>query len=279
MKLNTPEFVEIALDMDTGGDLGGQGSDVGSIEDVAVDDGALDSSTPTDEPYFSYDYGEEGSGAFKDRDELASAWRENYLRRSDYTKKTQALADERKQYEADLKKFQGDQETFKLLSQKYDQWQELLDKIPEEKFMEFLNGVPSMVETPEMRKLREENESLKSQQDKDREAQEKAAAQEQARLENVKADEALAKRLKGYDAAKVQERIDKMLSEPPALQQEMLKELIWNAIAAELTAAPSTPPKTPYQGSSQSGSTPKGGVDFSQDWDELGEQAAAAFGK
>ncbi len=38
---------------------------------------------------------------FKDPDELTNWMKENYLRRSDYTKKTQAIADDRRQYDAD----------------------------------------------------------------------------------------------------------------------------------------------------------------------------------
>ena len=68
---------------------------------------------------------------FKTRDELAKEWKNSYLRQSDYTKKTQEIAQTRKQIEEERKKFSDEQKAFLEGKKRYDDWDKLLKTRPD----------------------------------------------------------------------------------------------------------------------------------------------------
>lgn len=68
---------------------------------------------------------------FKTRDELAKEWKNSYLRQSDYTKKTQEIAQTRKQIEEERKRFSEEQKVFLDGKKRYDEWDRLLKTRPD----------------------------------------------------------------------------------------------------------------------------------------------------
>jgi hypothetical protein len=87
--------------------------------------------TDTSEPFFSYKYADGKEEVYKSKDELAKAYQSSYLRQSDYTKKTQEVANIRKQIEEERKKFQDEQKQFLDTRKKYDSWDQLLKTRPD----------------------------------------------------------------------------------------------------------------------------------------------------
>jgi hypothetical protein len=65
------------------------------------------------------------------RDDLAREWKSSYLRQSDYTRKTQEIAQARKQHEEEIRKFQEDQKAFLDNRKRYDEWDKLLKQRPD----------------------------------------------------------------------------------------------------------------------------------------------------
>jgi uncharacterized coiled-coil DUF342 family protein len=85
----------------------------------------------TTEPFFSYKFADGKEEIYKTKDELAKAYRDSYLRQSDYTKKTQETASVKKQIEEERKKFQEEQKMFLESRKKYDQWDSILKTRPD----------------------------------------------------------------------------------------------------------------------------------------------------
>jgi vacuolar-type H+-ATPase subunit I/STV1 len=85
----------------------------------------------TSQPFFSYKYADGREEVYKSKEELEKAYRDSYLRQSDYTKKTQEVAQVRKQVEEERKKFQEEQKQFLDLRKKYDGWDQVLKTRPD----------------------------------------------------------------------------------------------------------------------------------------------------
>jgi hypothetical protein len=83
------------------------------------------------EPFFSYKYADGKEEVYKTKDELAKAYRDSYLRQSDYTRKTQEVAQTKKQIEDERKKFQEEQAQFTKVKTQYDEWDRLLKTRPD----------------------------------------------------------------------------------------------------------------------------------------------------
>lgn len=87
--------------------------------------------------FFEYEYPEKDeSGNFKKEvfrtpDELKKAWRDSYLRQSDYTRKTQEIAKMRAQLEKEQNGLQEQLKAFTDRKSRYDKWDEVLGKRPD----------------------------------------------------------------------------------------------------------------------------------------------------
>ena len=68
---------------------------------------------------------------YNSKEELAKEWKSSYLRQSDYTKKTQEIAQTRKQIEEERKKFAEEQKAFLEGKKRYDDWDKLLKTRPD----------------------------------------------------------------------------------------------------------------------------------------------------
>lgn len=82
-------------------------------------------------PYFEDVLPDGSKKVFNSRDELAKEWKNSYLRQSDYTKKTQEIAQTRKQIEDERKKFAEEQKAFVENKKRYDDWDKLLKTRPD----------------------------------------------------------------------------------------------------------------------------------------------------
>lgn len=89
--------------------------DEGKVDVGQAAEGQVD--TTPDEPFFSVKDGEK-EVVFKTKDELQKAWRDSYMRRSDYTRKTQEAAALRKQLEQRQKEIEEKAKEF----EKYDKF-------------------------------------------------------------------------------------------------------------------------------------------------------------
>lgn len=83
------------------------------------------------EPFFSYKYADGREEVYKSKEELAKAYRDSFLRQSDYTRKTQEVAQTKKQIEEERKKFAEEQKQFTSIKQRYDEWDRLLKSRPD----------------------------------------------------------------------------------------------------------------------------------------------------
>jgi hypothetical protein len=68
---------------------------------------------------------------FKTREELDKAWKDSVMLRSDYTKKTQLVAQQRAEFEKRMKDFDEQQKMFSKSKAQYDEWDRLLKSRPE----------------------------------------------------------------------------------------------------------------------------------------------------
>lgn len=82
-------------------------------------------------PFFEYADPTGKKETFATRDELTASWRKSKMQEADYTRKTQELAQQRKQHEEALKKFQEDQKAFLENRKRYDTWDEKLKARPD----------------------------------------------------------------------------------------------------------------------------------------------------
>ena len=68
---------------------------------------------------------------FASREDLDRAWRESYLRRSDYTRKTQEVGNQRKQLDQERKEFEEQLKAIQEQKKKYDTYSERLKNRPD----------------------------------------------------------------------------------------------------------------------------------------------------
>lgn len=96
----------------------------------------------TNEPFYTYK-GASGEESYASREDLDKAMRENFLRQSDYTRKTQEVAKLRKQHEEERKRFEEEQKAFQQSRSRYDEWDRLLKSRPDVyRQLEQLAGAP-----------------------------------------------------------------------------------------------------------------------------------------
>lgn len=94
---------------------------------VAPDSGNTEQSAP----YFEFTPPGGKPEVYATRDDLSKAYKESYLRQSDYTRKSQEVAKQRQEHEKASKEFQEQQKAFLQTKQKYDKWDEMLKSRPQ----------------------------------------------------------------------------------------------------------------------------------------------------
>lgn len=103
----------------------------GDTTPAAAAQAAMADTVTSSEPFFEDVLPDGSKKVFKSKDELAKEWKNSYLRQSDYTKKTQEIAQTRKQIEEERKKFSDEQKAFLESKKRYDDWDKLLKSRPD----------------------------------------------------------------------------------------------------------------------------------------------------
>ena len=98
-----------------------------------VDDGqgATDSVTEQPAPYFEFTPPGGKPEVYATRDELEKAYKDSFMRTSDYTRKTQEVAKQRLEHEKQRKEFEEQQKMFSKTKAQYDEWDRLLKSRPQ----------------------------------------------------------------------------------------------------------------------------------------------------
>ena len=185
------------------------------------------------EPYFSYAYPDGKKEEFKSKDELAKAWRESYLRRSDYDRKNNERSQATKQFDEERKKFQEEQKAFLESRKRYDKWDEMLKTRPDvQTQLERLAGAPA---TPDAvfdrargyvdentQKLQERLDTLEKQLEKERTDKE---------LQNTFA--AMKQKYSDFDEGPIMERLEYLQDG----KTEPLVDLLYWAVKGQMAPA------------------------------------------
>jgi hypothetical protein len=88
-------------------------------------------STEQPAPYFETLSPDGKKETFGTRADLEKAWKDSYMRTSDYTRKTQEVSRQRAEHEKALKDFAEQQKVFAKNKMKYDEWDQLLKSRPQ----------------------------------------------------------------------------------------------------------------------------------------------------
>jgi hypothetical protein len=100
-------------------------------EQIAPQTDSQQTAPDSSEPFFSYKYADGKEEVYRSKDELAKAYRDSFLRQSDYTRKTQEVAQTKKQIEEERKQHEEEKKQFSKMKQQYDEWDRLLKTRPD----------------------------------------------------------------------------------------------------------------------------------------------------
>lgn len=96
-----------------------------------IGQGATDSVQEQPAPYFEFTPPGGKPEVYATKDDLAKAYKDSYMRTSDYTRKTQEVARIRAEHEKAVKDFQEQQKLFMKTKAQYDEWDRLLKSRPQ----------------------------------------------------------------------------------------------------------------------------------------------------
>lgn len=83
------------------------------------------------EAYYEYSYPDGKVDRYATKEDLTKAWRDSYLRQSDYTHKTQDLAKERDKHQKEIDDFKSQIKAFQEMKTKYDGYDTFLTNRPD----------------------------------------------------------------------------------------------------------------------------------------------------
>ena len=184
---------------------------------------------------------------FKDSKELDDKFLENYLRQSDYTKKTQSLAEQRKQFEAKEASFSERETALMRMQNQSSKYQELIEALPEAQFQKLLQEVQGKSVGPET----EESKRLKAVEARfQTEDREKASAERKTKQTdrfNAKG-RYLKTQYSDYDHEAIMKDYEALMNAPEEMVEQSVLELLYNASkgkgAVPTPADPAGPART-----------------------------------
>jgi len=244
------EAVDIPADggQDVSVDSGSGQSDI-STGSAEPSSSASVSSDPAAEPFFVYSRGDEPK-EFRTKEELEDYVHNGTLRFSDYTKKTQSLAEQRKEYEANKARYDAEYTEFLQKKQHHDKIDKWLKSLPPNVAKKLEGELESnrALNDPAYRKMQEELEEIKKAEEERKTEMEKSekARKERERIE--RANGHLSKRYPDYNPKTVEEAIRRMQETPPEEQLTALYEMMYHAQKGRGSKAP-----IPHQGGSPPG--------------------------
>lgn len=277
----TPGYIETYLEEDTGADIGGSGMDTGADVGESFDGtDSGDSQVANEGYYFDYDFGpdrdtgEERKGAYKTKEELLRDFQGHYMRRSDYTKKTQSLAEQRKAFEKEQERYKDEQAYFAKKMAEIQEMEAKIKKLPPQVYQQLVGQVQSeMSKDPVIRQLQERLEA----EDKEKEERKKQeeAAQESVRFQKdvESASNYLKKVYPDFNQEDVIQLVMQMRQGPPEEQLVSLLEAVYHKHKSTSQPKPKAP--SPYGGGGKP-ANPQKPVDGS--WDDLAENYKKRLG-
>lgn len=176
-------------------------------------------------PFHTYKWDDGKEDVFNNPDELNRFIKEGALRHSDYTRKTQQIAESRKMLEQRMKDYENKERAFNESApeiMKMDQWlkanPQVRDRIAEE-----MRGSTA---NPEFKKLLEEainplNEKLSK--------YEEAEAKRREDAERNRAFDSVAGRYSDFDRSRIEQTIQRLQEVPPEMSLESLVETLYYA--------------------------------------------------
>jgi antitoxin component HigA of HigAB toxin-antitoxin module len=245
-----------------------------------AEQGQAEASAPEHFHRYTHDDGTEH--VFKDQDELNRFLRDGILRHSDYTKKTQEVADQRKQLEQLQQQLQQDRSSLTSMSSQYEQFKNFLDKRPDvvKRIKEEMQQKGQSASIPpeiqeKLSKVDEMEKALKEREEaeQDRQAREKAFS----RMGQMYPD---------FDRKVVESEIKRLQEMPPGDEHFTLAELahfaalgrkkpaeLESQIAERLKQKSASPRPMP-----SGGAAPKGPASTGRNFDEAARLAKQELG-
>lgn len=254
-----PRCQELHLDLD-----GGDNGDSGAIEQAASVE-APSTDTPTEAPAEEYfhtitipgDGGDDEVLNFKDPKELSDRYVQNRFRRSDYTKKTQELAEQRKAFQSQQEALLAKETSLTNLSNKYTEFDSMFKDIDAQQMQQIVQQIQGIKKSdlpPEFREMKDEIDSIK----KEKAKAEKQRASEERKKQERQTFESRGRYLKthydDYEHESVMEAYDKLNSASPEEAHQAILEMLYFANKGRGLQArpenPQGPPRTKSAGRS-----------------------------
>jgi hypothetical protein len=189
-------------------------------------------------PFFTYEHDDGEVYNFKSPDELKSHFRDGLLRHSDYTRKTQELANERKKFEQERERHNAEK-TASL--QAYSQWSKIDQKYKsdpafrqalQEAYRKSQNGNGNL-DSVIQQKLAPVEKKL-SEWERQREKEQRKRQEQE---EQEKAFSLLEKSIDGFERKAVQDELKRLQQLPPGESTRALFELLHYAMKGRVTPA------------------------------------------
>lgn len=184
--------------------------------------------TPQEEPFYTYTGDDGQSQAFKDQKELNEYIRSGTLRHSDYTRKTQSLAEQRKAFEAERAKYDAEYTTFLNNKQEYDKIENYLKSLPPDVYNKLKQGISNQPRQEQYKDPRLD-ELLKERDNEKKQREEEAMRQA--------AFESLSRTYEDFDKDSVMNSVNKLQELAPGDSMRGFLELIYLAEKGRMSPA------------------------------------------
>lgn len=236
--MGTPlsDHFHLQADADNGGGFdGGQVTEeTPPVEETPVDTGQAAAEEQSD-PFFSYAFEDGEERKFTSPDELKGFIRDGVLRHSDYTKKTQSVAEERKKLEADRQRYDAEYSQMLQMKQEHDKIQQYLSKLPPQAYQALKQQIAQAQQgnqkgDPRVDKLMEEFEA-------DKKARQEREQAETERQQREAAFSELEKQYQDFNRDEVLQLAKALEEAPPGGQMRALMELLYHANRGKKTPA------------------------------------------
>lgn len=232
---NGPRCLMFHLVEDTGADGGIEQAE--SVEVSAIPDTSADTSveTPAEEYFHTMtipgENGEDEVLNFKDKKELSDRYMQNRFRRSDYTKKTQELSNQRKSYERDMDALRAKETSLTNLSNKYSEFDGMFADVNAQQMKQIADQVRGITEkqTPEMKALTDRLQAI----EKKEQAEQKRIDAEGRKKRDSETFESKGRYLKthydDYEHEAVMKAYEELNSAEPEMAHQAILEMLYYA--------------------------------------------------
>lgn len=285
-----PRIGMVCLEEDTAPSGATGQSESPSVEEVSAimsEAGEATAEPATETPQESYFHsitipgeteGEDEVLNFKDAKELSDSYMRNRFRRSDYTKKTQSLAEQRKEYERQQAALLEKETMLTRTSNQFNEYDSLLKTLTPEQFNKFVDQVKGVTKTqnPELKALQEKMSALEN----EKKEQARATALQKKKEDQRGRFESKGRYLKSQyedynheDIMKAYEELNNVSSEEA--EQKVL-EFLYYASKGRGSSTPPADPAGPVR--TRVSSTSAGAPTKAMSLDEAKAAALAEFG-